>query len=274
MGIIRSRKELLVCSSNMKAFIAVLVAFAAVAVNATEDDPYHYTLIKKEGPGWDLKALPAPAHPHPYYWGWYGRKKRSAEADPQLLYHHGLPHVLPAAHVLPVAHPVARTAAVTAVEHTPAEVTHTVTPVVAHYAHPYGYGLWGRKKREAEPDTVNGVPLAYGHGLLPHVAPLAVPVARTAAVTGVEHHAGAVTHTVTPVVAPVYAHYGHPYGYGLWGRKKREAEADAEASPYYYGYYGAGYPYYGYGYAHHGYYGIHPSHYGICHNNLGARVPC
>ena len=176
------------------------MVFAAVAVNATEDDPYHYTLIKKEGPGWDLKALPAPAHPHPYYWGWYGRKKRSAEADPQLLYHHGLPHVLPAAHVLPVAHPVARTAAVTAVEHTPAEVTHTVTPVVAHYA--------------------------------------------------------------------------HPYGYGLWGRKKREAEADADASPYYYGYYGAGYPYYGYGYAHHGYYGIHPSHYGICHNNLGARVPC
>merc|ERR1712079_772339 len=181
--------------ANMKAFIVLVVALAAVAVNATEDDPYHYTLIKKEGPGWDLKALPAPAHPHPYYWGWYGRKKREAEADPQLLYHHGLPHV----------------------------------------------------------------------------APVAVPVARTAAVTNVEHQAGEVTHTVTPVVAHVapYA-YGHPYGY--WGRKKREAEADADASDWYYGYYGHGYPYYGYGYT--GYYGIHPSHYGICHNNLGARVPC
>ena len=239
------------------------MALAAVAVNATEDDPYHYTLIKKEGPGWDLKALPAPAHI-------IGRKKREAEADPQLLYHHGLPHVAVAHHVAPLAVPVARTAAVTTVEHTPAEVTHTVTPVVAHYAHPYGYGYWGRKKREADPDTVNGVPLAYGHGLVvPHVAPLAVPVHRTAAVTGVEHQAGEVTHTVTPVVAHVapYA-YAHPYGY--WGRKKREAEADASA--YYYGYYGHGYPYYGYGY--HGYYGVHPSHYGICHNNLGARVPC
>merc|ERR1711981_498593 len=148
--------------ANMKAFI-VLLALAAVAVNATEDDPYHYTLIKKEGPGWDLKALPAPAHPHPYYWGWYGRKKREAEADPQLLYHHGLPHVAVAHHVAPLAVPVARTAAVTAVDHTPAEVTHTVTPVVAHYAHPYGYGYWGRKKREADPDTVNGVPYAYAH---------------------------------------------------------------------------------------------------------------
>merc|ERR1711884_912310 len=237
--------------ANMKAFIVLVVALAAVAVNATEDDPYHYTLIKKEGPGWDLKALPAPAHPHPYYWGWYGRKKREDEAVPQ-----------------------ARTAAVTNVEHQAGEVTHTVTPVVAHvapyaYAHPYGY--WGRKKREAEPDTVNGVPLAYGHGLVPAVAPVAVPHFRTAAVTGVERQLGEVTHTVTPVVAHVapYA-YGHPYGY--WGRKKREAEADADASAWYYGYYGHGYPYYGYGYT--GYYGIHPSHYGICHNNLGARVPC
>ena len=241
------------------------MALAAVAVNATEDDPYHYTLIKKEGPGWDLKALPAPAHPHPYYWGWYGRKKREAEADPQLLYHHGLPHVAP------VAVPVARTAAVTNVEHQAGEVTHTVTPVVAHvapyaYAHPYGY--WGRKKREADPDTVNGVPLAYGHGLIaPAVAPVAVPHFRTAAVTGVEHQPGEVTHTVTPVVAHVA-----PYAYPYWGRKKREAEADADASAWYYGYYGHGYPYYGYGYT--GYYGIHPSHYGICHNNLGARVPC
>merc|ERR1712045_878703 len=178
--------------ANMKAFI-VLSALAAVAVNATEDDPYHYTLIKKEGPGWDLKALPAPAHPHPYY-----------------------------------------------------------------YAHPYGY--WGRKKRDAEPDTVNGVPLAYGHGLVPAVAPVAVPHFRTAAVTGVEHQPGEVTHTVTPVVAHVA-----PYAYPYWGRKKREAEADADASAWYYGYYGHGYT---------GYYGIHPSHYGICHNNLGARVPC
>ena len=45
-------------------------------------------------------------------------------------------------------------------------------------------------------------------------------------------------------------HYGYPYAY--WGRKKREAtaEADATADPHY-GYYGyryGYYPYYGYGY--------------------------
>merc|ERR1712033_161253 len=52
-----------------------------------------------------------------------------------------------------------------------------------------------------------------------------------------------------------YGHYGLGYGYGLWGRKKREAEpaptADANADPWLYyghgGYYGLGHYYGGWG---------------------------
>merc|ERR1739847_207877 len=48
---------------------------------------------------------------------------------------------------------------------------------------------------------------------------------------------------------------------------KREAEADADPSAWYYGYYGSGYPY-------HGYYGGYYGYYGGCRNNQGALVPC
>ena len=79
-----------------------------------------------------------------------------------------------------------------------------------------------------------------------------------------------------------YGHYGYGYGLGYYGgyyggypyygygksapcvnaanvpvpcagRKRREAEAEADPSALYYGYYGLRYPYYGYGYP---YYGI------------------
>jgi len=61
-----------------------------------------------------------------------------------------------------------------------------------------------------------------------------------------------------------YGYYGHPY---LWGRKKREAEAEPEADPLYYGYpYAYAGHYYGYPY-HYGYYGG-------CKNDAGQAVPC
>merc|ERR1712193_547921 len=93
-----------------------------------------------------------------------------------------------------------------------------------------------------------------------------------------------------------YAAHGYPYaygglygGYGLWGRKKREAEAEPEADALYGAY--AAYPYaaHGLGYAAYGYAGIpnpvhavaatplgltHSSNVGICTNYLGAAVPC
>jgi len=94
---------------------------------------------------------------------------------------------------------------------------------------------------------------------------------------------------VRPVVA-TYAHHGLGYGlglgyhglgygglYGLHGKKKREAEA--EADPYLL--YGAGlYGYGGYGLGHLGYgghygYAYHPITYAAgCRNYLGAVVPC
>lgn len=64
-----------------------------------------------------------------------------------------------------------------------------------------------------------------------------------------------------------YAAYASPY---LYGRKKREAEADPllyAAAP--------GYAYAGLPYAYAGAYGLtHPSNLGICLNNVGAQVPC
>merc|ERR1712020_586651 len=53
-----------------------------------------------------------------------------------------------------------------------------------------------------------------------------------------------------------YGYYGHPY---LWGRKKREAEADPEADPeaFYYGYHPYAYAYRPYVYGgYYGYYGL------------------
>ena len=77
-----------------------------------------------------------------------------------------------------------------------------------------------------------------------------------------------------------YAAYASPYA--LYGRKKREAEADADASallyasPYgyagHYGYAAAPYGYAGLPYAYAAY--THPSNLGLCTNYLGVQVPC
>merc|ERR1712149_137293 len=93
-----------------------------------------------------------------------------------------------------------------------------------------------------------------------------------------------------------YAAHGYPYaygglygGYGLWGRKKREAEAEPEADALYGAY--AAYPfagvaatnaalghavtYTGVGAVHSSLVGLtHSSNVGICTNYLGAAVPC
>merc|ERR1712038_1779995 len=95
-----------------------------------------------------------------------------------------------------------------------------------------------------------------------------------------------------------YGYYGHPYHWGYYGypyyraggtsnqmvenagasyevkvNHKREAEADADPSAWYYGYYG--HPSHGYYGGYYGYYG-HPyyGYYGGCRNNQGALVPC
>merc|ERR1711971_658099 len=76
-----------------------------------------------------------------------------------------------------------------------------------------------------------------------------------------------------------YGYYGLGHHYGYYGRKKREAtaEADADASPeadpwLLYGGYGHGLAYggyYGYGYHHTPY-----AYLGGCRNYLGGLVPC
>merc|ERR1712018_5647 len=66
-----------------------------------------------------------------------------------------------------------------------------------------------------------------------------------------------------------YGYYGFPY---VWGRKKREAEA--EADPLYYGYPYAYAGYYGYPYAYQvGYHGWGVKN-GPCVNSLNQAVPC
>merc|ERR1711955_89254 len=89
------------------------------------------------------------------------------------------------------------------------------------------------------------------------------------------------THGYWPVgyghLAYSYAPYAYAGHYGYYGRKKREAtaEADAEASPeadpwLLYGGYGLPYGgYYGYGYHHAPY-----AYLGGCRNYLGGLVPC
>jgi len=148
----------------------------------------------------------------------------------------------------------------------------------------YGYGYYGRKKREADPAVVATT----------HAAPAVVPHLGYALGAPYLHHAVPHTYTVahkdavvTPgkvdvkvAAAAPYLYAGH-YGYGLpyahWGyglpllakpaeepaavdaRKKREAESEADPEAWYYGHYGYGhlgygyggyygYPYYGYGY--------------------------
>merc|ERR1719350_463549 len=97
----------------------------------------------------------------------------------------------------------------------------------------YGYGYYGRKKREADPAVLAtthsapavaplvhpyGYALGYGYGL--HHAPT---VGYTVEHKATEHIPGAVTAVAgEPTVVHVgYAGYG---GYGYWGRKKREAD--------------------------------------------------
>merc|ERR1739847_80313 len=137
-----------------------------------------------------------------------------------------------------------------------------------YYGHRYGYGYWGRKKREADPAVLASSsaltapqtvdlplvhPYAYGVG-----APLlhaAVPHTYTVGPATVEHTPGTVE--VKAHAPVVYAgHYGYPYGgwgygYGvplLAAPADAEPEADATADAWY-GYYGYGRRYYG------GYYG-------------------
>jgi len=112
-----------------------------------------------------------------------------------------------------------------------------------------------RKKREADAEADPAV--LYSSSVVKNPVPALTYYAPYA------HHLGA------------YAHYG-AYGlggYGLWGRKKREADAepeadaDAEADPYLA--YGYGYPL---TYSHAAYhpYALHAG----CRNYLGALVPC
>merc|ERR1712033_153207 len=106
-----------------------------------------------------------------------------------------------------------------------------------HYG--YGLGLWGRKKREAE------------------AAPLAEADAEAAPDAEADPYLLYGGHYLGGYYPRYFGHYG--YGLGLWGRKKREAEAGAEAAPtadanadpwlYYVhgGYYGLGHYYGGWG---------------------------
>jgi len=115
------------------------------------------------------------------------------------------------------------------------------------YSYPaYSYGLWGRKKREAEAEPkADADPYllygGYGAGLYGGYAS-------------------------SYYSYPSYTYSYPAYGYSIYGRKKREAEAEpkADADPYllYGGYYGSGlrypyfassyyrYPAYGYAYYH------------------------
>jgi len=138
------------------------------------------------------------------------------------------------------------------------------------YAIPQAKAAEERKKREADAavlgsaSTAPDVPLVAAPyaAPVPHALLAAGPHSATVEHVGTEVIPGAVTEgepVALPGVVPV-GYAAHPYGYGLWGRKKREAEAKPEAeaaADAYYGYYGhPGYyggRYYGLGYR--GYYG-------------------
>merc|ERR1711963_726096 len=117
----------------------------------------------------------------------------------------------------------------------------------------------GRKRREAEADPQL---VTYTNGAVAPVKTLAVQQAEAAhfAAKGLSYAYG--------VGLPVAPYATYTYGLPLvYGRKRREAESEAEADP---AYFYAGYPYYGYPYG-----GlVHTSHFGVCTNYLGARVPC
>jgi len=134
------------------------------------------------------------------YYGYYGRKKREAEPDPDV--------------VGSVVSPISFGAIYTGIHnvdttHTPGTITYG-TPKLVYY------GYYGRKKREAEPDpeVVGSVvsPISYG--------PLYAGIHSVAA----KHIPGTVAYS-----APSLFYYG---------RKKREAEPDvvgSVVSPYSFG---------------------------------------
>merc|ERR1711979_44467 len=136
-----------------------------------------------------------------------------------------------------------------------------------------------RKKREAEPAPEadpeaaaeadpEADPWLYYSGLYGHHG------------YGLGYHYAPLTYTYAPYTySHVYGHYGLGH-YGYFGRKKREAEAepeataDPEADPWLlYGGWGYG----GYHYAPYTYAAYHHPltyFYGGCRNNQGALVPC
>merc|ERR1712088_960594 len=172
-----------------------------------------------------------------------------------------------------------------ATEHIPGAVTAVAgEPTVVHVAgYGLGYGLWGRKKREADPAVVAVkhaaptavIPPPVPYGLGENFLAPAAPHLHTVEHKGTEIIPGAVAAGTTPVAYAAPYGYGYGYGYGLHhpllvaapaaaeeaavtdARKKREADPEAEADPavLYSGYYGHPYAY-GYGgYAGRGYYG-------------------
>ena len=203
-----------------------------------------------------------------YGYGYYGRKKR--EADPAVL---ATTHSAPA--VAPLVHPygihgyalgygyglhhaptVGYTVEHKATEHIPGAVTAVAgEPTVVHVAGYGGYGLWGRKKREADPavlavrhaapTAVIPPPVPYGLGEN-FLAP-AAPHLHTVEHKATEIIPGAVAAGATPVGYAAPYGYGYGYGYGLHhpllvaapaaaeaaavtdARKKREADPEAEA---------------------------------------------
>merc|ERR1712228_332735 len=207
-----------------------------VAVHAAPVVAAHHAVV-------EAPAVVAAAHHggFAYGFGTHHIGKRSADADPALLYgHHGL--ALPLAHhapVLPVAHAVAHHPVVKSVVETPAEVTEEVTahhvPIAVGY-HGYGH-YYGKSSADAEPAVLAGhtrivsapTPLIHNPPLLHHaVHPVPVPVAVHAAPVVAAHHA-VVEAPAVVAAAPlaVAAHHGgFAYGFGTHHIGKRSADAD------------------------------------------------
>jgi len=186
-------------------------------------------------------------YPYAGYGYLYGRKKREAEADPQLVtYSNGA--------VVP--YDGANLAATAA---------HLATTGYG-YGYPYaGYGyLYGRKKREAEADPQL---VTYSNGaVVPYDGANLAATAAHLATTG---YANDYPYTGYTTNYPVSG-YANDYPYTGYGRKKREADGDAQLVAYPNGAlvpydganlaatsahlaskaltYGYGYPYAGYGY--------------------------
>jgi hypothetical protein len=137
---------------------------------------------------------------------------------------------------------------------------------LAYKALGWPYHYLGKREAEAEPEADADPYYLYGgYGYHPAITSIGAFTTYTN---------GAVVPTNTPAVAAATASHlqakaadyaAHGYGYGLlWGRKKREAESNPEADPYYY-----------YGLYGHGYYG-HPlitSVGGLTTYSNGAVVP-